>query len=67
MSNPVNNRYDFALLFDVKDGKINKRLIFNYYVLDSDELETLYNHFLVRNVKKIEKKLYSYFLIRYFH
>ena len=50
--------------FNVQDGKIVKKLIFNYYTYNPDELDIIYNKFLLNNVKKIEKKLFNYFIIK---
>jgi len=52
-------------LFVLNDNKINKRFIFKYYTLKADELELLYNKFLLKEVQRIEKKLYKYFLFKF--
>ncbi|TFF86007.1 MAG: hypothetical protein EU518_00085 [Promethearchaeota archaeon] len=52
-------------LFVLNDNKINKKFIFKYYTLKADELELLYNKFLLKEVKRIEKKLYRYFLFKF--
>ena len=51
-------------LFDVHGSIIPKKLVFKYYTYDSDELEVIYNHFLISAVKDIEKKFYKYFKLR---
>ena len=51
-------------LFDVTKEKVSKRLVFSYYTLNPNELETLYNKFLVSKIRNIEKKLFNYFLLR---
>lgn len=51
-------------LFDVHGDKIPKKLIFKYYTYNPDELEVIYNHFLIDAVKDIEKKMYKYFRFR---
>ena len=64
-----NELYDMFLpimepLFDVTKEKVSKRLVFSYYTLNPNELETLYNKFLVSKIRNIEKKLFNYFLLR---
>jgi len=51
--------------FDVHDDKVSKKLVFNYYTYNSDELELIYNKFLLKNVKNIELKLFKYYLLKY--
>jgi len=51
-------------LFDVHGDKIPKKLIFKYYTYNPDELDVIYNHFLISAVKDIEKKMYKYFRFR---
>ena len=51
-------------LFDVHRDKIPKKLIFKYYTYNPDELEVIYNHFLISAIKDIEKKMYKYFRFR---
>lgn len=52
-------------LFGIKDEVVNDRVDFKYYTYDSRELELIYNKYLLNNVKKIEKKMFSYFLMKY--
>ena len=52
-------------LFNIRDNKITNKLIFKYYTFNPDELEIIYNKFLVNNVKKIEKKMFDYFFFRF--
>ncbi|MHA1438507.1 MAG: hypothetical protein ACTSPD_13110 [Promethearchaeota archaeon] len=51
-------------LFKINEGEMCKKLIFKYYTLDPNELEIIYNNFLVNKIKIIEKTLFNYFLIR---
>jgi hypothetical protein len=51
-------------LFGVKNKRISKRLVFSYYTLNPDELEIIYNKFLINKIRIIEKKLFNYFLLR---
>ena len=51
-------------LFGVTNEKISSSLVFSYYTLDQDELEVIYNKFLVNKIRNIEKKLFNYFLLR---
>ena len=50
--------------FGIKNNKISDRLIFNYYTFNPDELELIYNRFLLEQVYMIEKKFFRYFLFR---
>jgi len=52
-------------LFNIHDNNITNKLIFKYYTLNPDELEIIYNKFLLSNVKKIEKKMFDYFIFRF--
>ena len=53
-------------LFSIHDDNhITNKLIFNYYTFNPDELEIIYNKFLLNNLKKIETKMYNYFIIRF--
>ncbi len=52
------------LIFNFSSKTLNKEIIFKYYSLDPNELEIIYNKFLLPNVRLIEKKLYKYFLIK---
>jgi hypothetical protein len=52
------------LLFDVYGSRMPKKFVFKYYSLNSDELEVLFNHILIRSVRDIEKKMYKYFRFR---
>lgn len=52
-------------LFNIHDNNITNKLIFNYYTFNPDELEIVYNKFLLNNVKKIEKKMFDYFFFRF--
>ena len=51
-------------LFNVDFERVSNKLVFSYYVLDPDELEIIYNRFLVNKTRDIEKYLYKYFLLR---
>lgn len=51
-------------LFNIRKGEITKKLVFKYYCHNSEELEVIYNKFLIKTVRDIEKKLFNYFLIR---
>jgi hypothetical protein len=42
----------------------NNRLIFKYYTYNQSELELIYNKFLLKKIKNIEKKLFKYFLMK---
>ncbi len=50
-------------LFNIKNYVSNK-LVFKYYTFNPDELEIIYNKFLIRNVRKIEKKIFNYFILK---
>ncbi len=52
-------------LFNIHDNSITNKLIFKYYTFNPDELEIIYNKFLLNNVKKIEKKMFDYFFFRF--
>lgn len=52
-------------LFNIHDKNITNKLIFKYYTFNPDELEIIYNKFLLTNVKKIEKKMSDYFFFRF--
>ncbi|MFX1258995.1 MAG: hypothetical protein ACFFAN_14145 [Promethearchaeota archaeon] len=52
-------------LFNIQINKISNKLVFNYYTFNPDELEIIYNKYLLSNIKVIEKKLYNYYLIKY--
>jgi hypothetical protein len=52
-------------LFNIEfRNRIPQKVIFKYYTYNSDELEVIYNHFLINAVKDIEKKMYKYFRFR---
>jgi hypothetical protein len=51
-------------LFIMNKRQFNKKLIFKYYTFNPDELELIYNKFLLEEIKSIEKKLYTYFIFR---
>ncbi|MFX1443209.1 MAG: hypothetical protein ACFFHV_07330 [Promethearchaeota archaeon] len=51
-------------LFDVKGTNLPKKFVFKYYTYNPDELEVIFNHFLIPAVAKIEKKMYKYFRFR---
>lgn len=51
-------------LFEPHGNEITKRSVFKYYTYNPDELEVIYNHFLISAVKDIEKKMYKYFKFR---
>jgi len=51
--------------FNIHDKKISDKLIFNYYIFNPDELEIIYNKFLLNHVKEIEKKMFNYFIFRF--
>ena len=51
-------------LFDIKDNSPKQKAFFKFRTKDSIELEIIYNEFLIRNVKILEKKLFRWFLIR---
>ena len=51
-------------LFDIKDNSLKQKAFFKFRTNDSIELEIVYNEFLMRNVKIIEKKLFRWFLFR---
>lgn len=54
------------LLFGQQDDvKIHNNLVFKYYTYDANELELIFNKFLLENVKLIEKKMFRYFFIKY--
>ncbi len=40
------------------ESKVSRKLVFKYYTLDPDELEIIFNHFLIKRLKEIEKKLF---------
>ncbi|TFF98852.1 MAG: hypothetical protein EU547_00125 [Promethearchaeota archaeon] len=42
----------------------NKKLIFRFYTYEESELELIYCKFLLKKIKTIEKKLFTYFLMR---
>jgi len=46
-----------------KDDEENK-LIFKFYTYNQSELELIYNKFLLKKIKNIEKKLFKYFLMK---
>lgn len=52
-------------LFNIKSGIISKTLVFKYYTLDSRELEIVYNSFMISRIKKVETKLFKYFMLKY--
>ncbi|MBD3343028.1 MAG: hypothetical protein GF353_28280 [Candidatus Lokiarchaeota archaeon] len=54
-----------ASLFDVKDKNLNQRLIFKYYTVNSHELELIYNKYLIKNTRIIEKKLFKYYVLKF--
>ncbi len=51
-------------LFNIDEMKIQKVINFKYITINPDELELIYNKFLFSNIKSIEKRLSSYFLLR---
>ncbi|HEY0088880.1 MAG TPA: hypothetical protein VGB37_08555, partial [Candidatus Lokiarchaeia archaeon] len=51
--------------FGVSDERPIKKLVFKFYTFNPEELETIYNSFLLENVKEIEIKMFNYFLIKY--
>ncbi|MFX0072588.1 MAG: hypothetical protein ACFFAO_15995, partial [Candidatus Hermodarchaeota archaeon] len=51
-------------LFNISDAEVKEKAFFKYRTPNPDELEVIYNEFLMKNVKIIEKKLFKYFLIR---
>ena len=54
------------LLFGIPDDdSFYNKLVFKYYTYDSNELEVIYNKFLLKHVKFIEKKMFRYFFIKY--
>jgi len=54
------------ILFGIPDdASFYNKLVFKYYTYDSNELEVIYNKFLLEQVKFIEKKMFRYFFIRY--
>ncbi|MBN1216754.1 MAG: hypothetical protein JXA99_15105 [Candidatus Lokiarchaeota archaeon] len=52
------------LISNFKENQLNRNIIFKYYTKNTEELEIIYNKFLLPYIKPIEKKLYNYFLIR---
>lgn len=52
-------------MLNVQEKRIIKKLIFKYYTFNANELEIIYHKFLLDEVKFIEKKMFSYFIIRY--
>ncbi|MBD3211110.1 MAG: hypothetical protein GF311_00765 [Candidatus Lokiarchaeota archaeon] len=48
-------------LFNYEDDEFN----FKYYTLNADELEIIYNKFMLNEVKSIEKKMFKYFLLKF--
>ncbi|MBY8982932.1 MAG: hypothetical protein KGD57_08290 [Candidatus Lokiarchaeota archaeon] len=52
------------LISNFKPESLNKNIIFKYYIRNPDELEIIYNKFLLPYIRPIEKKLYKYFLIK---
>lgn len=60
---PVINSF-FNIEDSLQDDNINKKLVFKYYTLNAEELEVIYNTFLLKKVREIEKKMFKYFLIR---
>ena len=52
-------------MLNIQDKRIIKKVIFKYYTFNPNELEIIYNKFLLDEVKFIEKKMFSYFIIRY--
>lgn len=51
-------------LFEIDDSEPNKNLIFKYYTTNSEELEVLYNYFLMRKIRKLEKQLSNYMVLK---
>lgn len=51
-------------LFRFDEKAINNEFFFKYYTLNPEELEVIYNKFLLNNIRSIEKKLYTYFMLR---
>lgn len=50
--------------FDIEEDAVKNKLIFQFLTYDSEELEAIYSGLLMGEVKKIEKKLFNYFLLR---
>jgi len=50
--------------FGIEENDVTDKLIFKYYTYNPDELEIIYNRFLLEQVKIIEKKLFRYFLFK---
>ncbi|MFX1238459.1 MAG: hypothetical protein ACFFAS_08020 [Promethearchaeota archaeon] len=53
-------------LFGASYDSLTHSLKFKFNTLNPDELESLYNHFLLSRIKEIESKLSRYFLLKYF-
>ena len=51
-------------LFKINPERLTNKIVFKYYTLNSEELEILYNSFMVNKIRKLEKSLYSYFMLR---
>ncbi|TFG13051.1 MAG: hypothetical protein EU535_05530 [Promethearchaeota archaeon] len=51
-------------LFNINNAKIIKEAFFKFRTKDPVELEIIYNEFLMREVKSVEKKLFRWFLFR---
>ena len=51
-------------LFKINPERLTNKIVFKYYTLNSEELEIIYNSFMVNKIRKLEKSLYSYFLLR---
>jgi len=51
-------------LFNVNTERLTNKVVLKYYTLNADELEVIYNSFMVNKIRKLEKSLYSYFMLR---
>ena len=51
-------------LFKISNHKPSKMLVFKFYTLNPEELEIIYNQFLIPNVKHIENKMFKYHFLR---
>ncbi|MGQ4873788.1 MAG: hypothetical protein ACP6IY_06930 [Promethearchaeia archaeon] len=58
---PVLNKF-----FNINPLRIVKNLSFSFKTYNAEELDILYNHFLMERARNIEKKMYNYFMIKYF-
>ncbi|MHA1764029.1 MAG: hypothetical protein ACTSYC_09800 [Promethearchaeota archaeon] len=52
------------VFFEIEDKKVSKKLAFKHYTVNFEELEILYNYFLMTKIKNLEKTLARYMLLK---